>query len=52
VQRNNHLVYQNIAIKYNMGFINLGKNPLRECASLVKKCGKRDVILCYYGQHD
>ncbi len=29
VQRNNHLVYQNLAIRYNMGFVNLGMNNLR-----------------------
>lgn len=51
-QRNIHLVYQNIAIRHNMGFINLAKIPLRECGPLVRKCGKRDIILCYYGQSD
>jgi hypothetical protein len=35
-----------------MGFINLNKNTLRSCANLVKKSGKRDIILCYYGQHE
>ena len=35
-----------------MGFINLMRVPLRECAALVRKCGKRDVILCYYGQSE
>lgn len=35
-----------------MGFISLARVPLRECAHLVRKCGKRDVIVCYYGQTD
>lgn len=33
-----------------MGFVNLDANPLRESENYVKKCGKRDVILCYYGK--
>lgn len=52
VQRNNHLVYQNIAIRYNLGFINLNITPLRDCALIARKCGKRDIIICQYGQTD
>lgn len=52
VQKNNNLIYQNIAIKFNMGFINLEKKGLRSCESYVRKCGKRDIILAYYSRQD
>ena len=48
VQENNHLTYQNIAIKHNMGFINIRTTELADCEKLVKGCGRRDVILCCY----
>ena len=48
VQANNNLTYQNIALKHNLGFINLRKNKLKECQNIVKNCGKRDIILCCY----
>ena len=50
VQRNNNLMYQNIALKNDLGFINLRINKLRDCCNLVKNCKRRDIILCYYEQ--
>lgn len=52
MQINNHLLYQNIAIKYGLGFINLNLVDLRKCAPLARKSGKRDVILCNYGKSE
>lgn len=34
-----------------MGFVNLRNLPLQKSAPLVKKCGKRDIIICNYGKH-
>lgn len=49
VQVNNSLVYQSLAIKYDMGFVNLNRIRLRDCLPYVAKCQKRDIILCSHG---
>ena len=50
VQNHQSLVFQNIAIKHNMTFINLYTNKLKDCLPAIKKSNKRDIILCYYAQ--
>jgi len=49
VQLNHTNVFQNIALKFGLGFINLNKYRLRDCASLVKACNSKDIILCNHG---
>lgn len=49
VQRNNNVVYQNIAIKYDMGFISLNKMRLRDSLDYKNKCKKREIIICNHG---
>lgn len=49
IQSNSTLVYQNIAIKHDLCFINLRINSLKgESQHIIKKNRKRDVVLCYY----
>ena len=50
VQKNREIVYENIAIKYDMGFVNLELHSLRKCLPYIRKCEKRDIILNYYSQ--
>lgn len=53
VQDNGSLLYQNIAIRQNLGYFNLRRQSLKEVAELVRKGQYRDVILCNYAQnHD
>jgi hypothetical protein len=52
IQSNNTLVYQNIAIRYNLGFINLNNYKLKDCKSIAKKNKKRDIIVCNYNQSE
>lgn len=52
VQRNNHTAFQNIAIKYNVGYVNLGTCKLRDCAKAVKCCKSKNVILNQYAETD
>ena len=35
-----------------MGYINLSTNKLRETASCVKSCGKKNIILNYFDEED
>lgn len=34
-----------------MGFVNLRNVNLANSAEAIRKCGKRDVIVCNYGHH-
>ena len=52
VQKNNHMAYQNIAIKYNLGYVNLSAMKLKECCEKVKCCGSKNVILNNYSETD
>lgn len=49
-QKNNHFAFQNIAIRYNMGYTNLLTHKLNDCCDFVKNCGFKNVILNCYGQ--
>ena len=53
VQENNTLLYQNIAVKYNLGFFDLKKESLKDIAVSIRKGNYRNVLLCNYSQqHD
>ena len=43
------MVYQNLALRHDMAFINLNKMRLRDCLDLKNKCKKRDIIICHHG---
>ena len=50
VQNNPTTLYQNIAIRYGVGFFDLRKSAVQEISTAVRKGHFRDIILCNYMQ--
>lgn len=49
VQNNNTNVYQNIALRYGLGFVNLSKQSLRDCDTVLKSLNKQNIIISNHG---
>lgn len=50
IQDNPTNLFQNIAVKYNIDFFDVRREPFSQVANAVRKSTSRDIILCNYKQ--
>lgn len=50
IQNNHTNLYQNLAVRYNMGFYDLRRESLEQIAMSVRTGDDRNIILCNYLQ--